>query len=511
MRSRTQSSAINILTGVGGKFLTFILAFSLRTVFIRLLGAEYNGVSGLFINILSFFSLAELGVTNVLNYSLYKVLKDNDIDTINLYMVKFKRIYHVIAFSILGMGLLFIPFLHLFVKSSLPFNMIIIYYLLYLFDSVVSYFVAYKTSLIVADQKRYIVNICVSCGTFATYLIQIAYLFFRRDFLGYLIIQVICTIGRNVVLNFIANRHYPYIKNPKNIGSRSLNLNELKQNIKATFVYKVSTKLLNNITNIVISAILGTVTVGYYFNYYLIIQYIDAYIYAITTGLLASIGNFNVSKSESESYDLFKTSIFIFSVITNVCICALLNCYQEFIPIWIGKEFLLGWDVVAAILLLFYIHAMSNPSYLFREAMGLFKEVKYTMVFAAVFNIIFSIIGGYIIGLAGIIFASSLARLLTNVWYEPLVIYRKKFKNEKIREYVWLQIKYLGITIVSLILTVAICCQIPFDGIFGVLLRGTVSVLTALLVSIIVSCKTQEYLAIKNKILSFLKIKRKAP
>lgn len=507
MRSRTKSSVVNILTGVGGKFLTFILVFSLRTVFIRLLGAEYNGVSGLFINILSFFSLAELGVTNVLNYSLYKALKENDIDLINLYMVKFRRIYHIIAFSILGMGLVFVPFLHLFVKSELPFNMIIIYYLLYLADSVISYFVAYKTSLMVADQKRYIVNICVSLGTFVTYILQIIYLLIKKDFTGYLIIQVLCTILRNVVLNIIANKKYPYLKKYNNLGTRSLNLDELKQNIKATFIYKVSGKLLNNTTNILISGILGTVMVGYYYNYNLLVHYIDAYVYAITTGLLASVGNFNVSKSERESYDLFKTSIFLFSLITNVCICALLNCYQEFIPIWIGKEFLLDWTVVGAILLMFYVHTMSNPVYLFREAMGLFKEVKYTMLFAAVLNIIFSVIGGYAIGLVGIILAGSLARIMTHVWYEPMIIYKKKFKNEKIGEYVFLHIKYLIVTIVSLVLTFVICNQIPFHNIYGVLLRGLISASIAFLVSVVVNRKSKEYLTIKNKVLSFLKIR----
>ena len=140
----------------------------------------------------------------------------------------------------------------------------------------------------------------------------------------------------------------------------------------------------------------------------------------------------------------------------------------------------------------------------------MFKEVKYTMVFAAVLNIIFSIVGGYTIGLSGIIFAHSLARLMTNVWYEPMVIYRKKFKNERIGEYVWLQIKYLGITIGSLILTLAMCSQIPFHNIYGVLLRGCISVSIAFFVSVIVNRKTKEYLLIKSKVFSFLKIRRKS-
>ena len=98
---------------------------------------------------------------------------------------------------------------------------------------------------------------------------------------------------------------------------------------------------------------------------------------------------------------------------------------------------------------------------------------------------------------------------MTNVWYEPMIIYKKKFKNEKIREYVFLHIKYLIVTIVSLVLTFTICNQIPFHNIYGVLLRGLISVSIALLVSVVVNRKTKEYILIRVKFLSFIRFQRR--
>ena len=52
-----------------------LLSFTTKTAFIRLLGAEYNGVSSLYTNILSVLALAELGLGNVLMFYLYSALE----------------------------------------------------------------------------------------------------------------------------------------------------------------------------------------------------------------------------------------------------------------------------------------------------------------------------------------------------------------------------------------------------------------------------------------------------
>ena len=69
-RSRTEYSLINMLTGVAGYAINTIVGFVCRIVFVRVLSAEYLGVSGLFSNILSVLSLAELGISSAIIYAL---------------------------------------------------------------------------------------------------------------------------------------------------------------------------------------------------------------------------------------------------------------------------------------------------------------------------------------------------------------------------------------------------------------------------------------------------------
>ena len=57
-KGRSANSLQNVSTGLINKLLMMFLAFGTRTLFIRLLGAEYTGISSLYTNILSVLSLA---------------------------------------------------------------------------------------------------------------------------------------------------------------------------------------------------------------------------------------------------------------------------------------------------------------------------------------------------------------------------------------------------------------------------------------------------------------------
>ena len=305
-KGRSANSLQNVSTGLINKLLMMFLAFGTRTLFIRLLGAEYTGISSLYTNILSVLSLAEMGMGNVLMFYLYRALKEKDekriIDLVN----EFKRIYSAIIIIVLSIGLLLIPFLKLIVHSPLDSKELIGYYVLYLLNSVASYFVVYRTTVLAADQKNYISNIVQTIATVAMYVFQIIYLLLYRNFWGYLLIQVLCTIGSNVALNIIAIKHYPFLKGRATVPQNNLLLNrqELFKNIKATFLFKISDTILDQTDSIIISIMFGTVVVGYYSNYYMLISYIVAIAGIIANGLVASFGNLNTEGDMNRSYEI---------------------------------------------------------------------------------------------------------------------------------------------------------------------------------------------------------------
>lgn len=478
MESRSKKSARNIFTGFINKFLLMAFAFATKTVFIRLLGAEYNGISGLYANILSILSLSELGLGNVLNYSLYQALKDHDELKIRSIVQYFKKIYRIIAFGVLGIGLLLVPLLPAIVNTTLPEREVVIYYLLYLLNSVASYFVVYKTTVISADQNAYISNICETAATFLMYIAQIAYLLIFHAFLGYLVIQVVCTILKNIVLSCIADRRYPYLSVGE-IDKEAFEKRGLLDNIKATFLYKVSAVILNNTDNILISMIVGTVAVGYYSNYYMVITYISAFVGIFITGITASLGNLNAQKNEKASYQMFMMLSLVFNFIATVVACCLMNCFQAFIPIWIGDEYVMPIFWVAVIIINNYLNEIMSPIWMFRETMGMFKQVQFLMPITAILNLIFSVALGLKFGVPGILIATALSKVVSQYWYEPRILFREQF-HLKESVFFTAQARQIFTSIVAMAASYILCSWMPksFMGLLGrAIVSGTVALL----------------------------------
>ena len=140
--SRSKNALLNIVFGYAAQMGILILSFVGRRIFLRFLSIDYLGINGLYSNILTVLSLAELGLDTAVLYSLYKPVADNDIPLINSLLKYFKKIYTVLAVGIFAVGLALIPFLKFIVKSSLNDNSLIIFYLLFLVNTVASYFVA---------------------------------------------------------------------------------------------------------------------------------------------------------------------------------------------------------------------------------------------------------------------------------------------------------------------------------------------------------------------------------
>lgn len=501
---RSKNALKNIITGFISKIVIMLLAFATKTVFIRILGAEFTGISSLYTNILSVLSLAELGISNVLMFYLYSALKKADKNEICQLVSEFKSIYRKIIVFILGIGILLIPFLRIIINSELDYYSLIIYYLLYLINSVASYFVIYRTMVISADQKSYITNVCSTVTTIVAYVLQFIYLLIFRNFIGYLIIQVGCTIINNLIQNYIACKKYPFLRNKVEKREKVIKGKELFKNIKATFMYKIAETILGQTDSIIISVLFGTVFVGYYSNYYTMILYMINIASIIATGLVAGFGNLNAENNEERMYEMFRSAMLIFSFFGVFTISCYACVIQDVIPIWIGKEYLISYDIVIALLLNYYITISTNAMWMYRSAMGLFKEVQYINLIAALLNIILSVLLGKLIGIAGVIVATTISKLLSSFWYEGMVLFKKFGKSP------WIYYRNQFKDFVVSVGIVAVCYYISsFIQIENIIIQIIFKIIICIVIAggieLLVHFKTTEFKIIKNKIFNSIK------
>jgi O-antigen/teichoic acid export membrane protein len=133
-----------------------LMGFFTRVVFTRTLSEGYVGINGLFTDILNILSLSELGVGTAITYALYGPIARNDIKKQQILMRMFRTFYRMTAGFVLVAGLCLIPFLDILMKDRPDVDHLIVIYILYLTNSVVSYLLIYKKTLVDAHQMNYI-------------------------------------------------------------------------------------------------------------------------------------------------------------------------------------------------------------------------------------------------------------------------------------------------------------------------------------------------------------------
>ena len=481
--SRTKNALLNIFVGIFSQVGILVLTFVGRSVFVHYLNSEYLGINGLYNNILSVLALAELGLGNVTQFYLYKPVAQNDEKTITSMVKLFRKMYFIISMIILIVGIMIIPLLKFIVNSNLTQTELVFYYVLFLVNSVISYFSAHNIALLAANQDTRLQKYILLIVNFFTQIVQIFTLAIWKSYSIYILVSVIATLMNVNVINLICKKKYKYLSYIECEKLPSDLKKGIYKKIKSTFIYKIGATIVNNTDNILISIMVSTLAVGLYSNYHMIIAGVQGFIAIVTTALIPGIGNLSTCGDKEKMESVFNTMLFIYQIIATFGAISFYFLFAEFIPIWIGEKYLLDNFTVFTIVLSFYLTNAISPIWMFREANGLFDKVKYLLMSTAILNIIFSIILGRYLGMAGILLATSIARILTQVWYEPKILFREVF-SQSTKKYWYKQLWYVLLTII----TFGICGMISYilpNGLIGIILKGFVYVVVTILVFVI--------------------------
>lgn len=491
--SRTKHSLKNTVIGLVTFIITQLVSFFSRTVFIKLLGEQFLGINGLYANILSLLSLADLGITSAFTFSLYKPIAQNDNIKLATLLTFFRKLYLLIALIVFIVGISLIPFLKFVVKnSSIDYNDLQFYFFLSVVNVACSYLAVYKSTIFKADQKIYVVNIINSIINFLMYALQIIVLLLSRNYVFYLFVNIICTLLNNIILTILANKVYKEVFQNNSAKLDSADKEEIKKNFASLFVYRLSAAIINSTDNIIISVMLGTVVVGYYSNYSMIISTIVASIGVITNALLGSIGNLGTENNGRRQCEIFHCLMLLYQFVAAFTSACFICVFNQFIIIWLNdSQYLLSQRDVIMIVVSFYITCISNPIWMFRESLGLFKKAQYIMAVAALINIVISIVFGYFLGVGGIILATGISKLLSLFWYEPRYLYRDAFEMPYLLY--WKHVCYYTFqSIAVIVLSVVINSTIANGTLFNIILQIAICFIISLIVFCLMNIKTRE-------------------
>lgn len=499
-RSRTHNSVINMGVGFAGYFINTITGFVCRMVFVRCLPAEYLGISGLFTNILSMLSLAELGIGTAIGYALYKPLANRDEKKIAALMRYYGSAYRAIGVVVACIGIALLPFLKrligdtTYIKESVH-----IIYFAYLFNTCLTYFFGYRATLLFADQKNYISIGTSYIITTVQSILQIVFLILTKNYLIYIAIQTLGALSYNVIITHIAVKQYPYIKDKTGEKLDKSEKKALFINIKALTVAKLSEYLVNGIDNIIITYFKGIVTVGAASNYTLFSGTLSTLTNQIFSSMTASVGNFNALNDQEEQYSFFKKLQLANFMIFGWATIGIMFVSSDLVELCFGENYVLPISIPFVLALNFYLVTMQSAVRTFRATLGLFRYGQYTLVFTAAINLICSMWFGKLWGLFGIYFATAVARMLTITWYFPYAVFTHGF-HRKPMDYFFIYLKYLVILFMDSLVCFVICRSIHCPMLLQVILKMIICSAVPNVLLFAVCGKTEEYRYVLSKL-----------
>ena len=450
--NRTKKAITNIIWSFGNHMLSLVLTFISRTVFIWYLGIGYLGLNGLFTDLLSMLSLADLGLNSAMVYSFYKPLAENNKQKLAALVHFYRSIYLKIALTVFCVGVCFIPFLDKMIQLQENIPYVQCYFFLAVLNVAISYLFVYQTSVLVADQKSYFVtrvNVVVTTGKT---ILQIATLFIFSNYFIYLIIDLLSNLMNNIIASNVAKKQYPFILEKASLSIKEKK--EIKNTIMSSFLYKISSVFLNATDNILISVLISTEAVGLYSNYFLIQSKLTLFYGLLFTSVTAGVGNLIVKECVERRYQIFQMEQTVAQFISFIAIPGYILLVNDFIRLWLGEDYCFSFAVVCAIGMNLFLGCILQPLWSYREATGLYRQTKYVMLICAILNVLLSIIGGFFVGVFGIVAASAIARICTYVWYEPKLLYKMYFEKSSYKYLIDLGKNALFLAVFTIFITV---------------------------------------------------------
>lgn len=419
---------MNIKVGMLFYLISLFLAFFSRKIFLDCLGAEFIGLTGMLMNIMSFLSVAELGIGTSIVYFLYKPLQADDHDRINEVMSMLAFLYRCIGFVILAAGIavsLCFPWWFGNLGTGLP----LVYFAFYAFlaTSVSGYVFNYKQLLVSANQKQYLVNAYFQTIGILQSITQMALAYYYRNLWLWVAVGLIYTVVGIITFNIRIRQLYPWLRVDLREGRQNLKrYPEVLRKTRQVFVQKIKDFILYRSDELLVGMFVSVVKVAYYGNYTLITFKLVYMVNILSDGLSAGVGNLLAEGNEKNIMKVFWEMTAARFFILGVIIFSLLMFLQPFVGCWLGQQYQLDDIIVYLLILHLFIYLQNAAVYIFIGSAGLFGDVWAAWT-ELIVNIAVTLCLAPFLGIAGILLGKIVSMFFISVFWKPYYLFSKGF------------------------------------------------------------------------------------
>lgn len=463
MGERVHKSILNAEVNIFFYFITLILAFFSRKIFLDCLGTEFIGLTGTLGNILGYLNLAELGITACIGYFLFKPLQTNNRQEIQDILSLLGYLYNRIGCIILAGGILISLFFPLiFAKAELGLGIIYFAFYSFLGSSLIGYFINYRQTLLSADQKNYLVAIYYQSANILKIVLQIFLAYTYKNLYLWVGIEFLFGIIGCIILNWKINKEYPWLKVDKSRGKFLLKqYPEIITKTKQVFIHKIKDFVLVKSDELFIFLFVSLKMVAYYGNYMIIISKLISMFSAIMGGVGASVGNLVAEGNKQSMLKVFWELTTIHHTIAATLSFSLYNFIEPFIAHWLGAEYIMDHRILILLIIFIYITNSRNSIDGFNYAHGLYADV-WSAWAELIINVSVTIICGMMWGIIGILLGKIASLLTIVVLWKPYYLFTSGFK-ESVSIYWKGVLRNYGISFISFALATYAIQHVPIN------------------------------------------------
>lgn len=464
--------------------------FSQRVMNLKI-GEELVGMNGVISNILALLSVSELGISSAIVFHLYRALAEKNEKQIANLMKLYRKAYGIFAAFISTVGLCILPFVHLFFnESSFSLSYVRVVYLLWLIRTVLSYLLSYKRSLLIADQKEYIVTIFVLLANVINYSSIIILLQFTKNYPLVLLLNILVEVVINVWISRYVDKKYPYLKTLGKQPVERATFQQIMADIKNIFVTRLCSKLLVSTDSMIISSFVSVVKVGLYSNYCLITQSLINIMLALTNALKPSVGNMFVEDNQKKNYEVLRQITFVFFLLVAVCCTCLFSMITPFVTeFWLDEKYGLSTSVVIFCVINFGLITIGYPLELVMGVTGLFQKEKNLSIATAVTNLVLSLLLVKPLGIVGVQIGTA-AAYLVQIFYRTKIFFGE-YLHFKAAQYARELLQYVLLVFLETLAGYYIVTAFYQPGsFFSFILAGMVCVVVPCLSNLLLYCRS---------------------
>ena len=426
MGERVHRSIMNIKVGMFFYVLSLFLAFFSRKIFLDCLGAEFIGLTGMLMNIMSFLSVAELGIGTSIVYFLYKPLQEDNHEKINEIMSILAYLYRCIGL-IIGLGGLVVSIFFPWWFNNLTTGLPLVYFAFYSFLStaIAGYIFNYKQLLVGANQKQYLVNAYFQTIGIVQSLTQIILAYYYRNLYLWVAVGFVFTIIGIIVFNIRIRQLYPWLQVDLKQGRKNLhNYPEVLQKTRQIFVQKIKDFILYRSDEILVGAFVSVVQVAFYGNYTIIVSKFNFLVNILSDGMNAGVGNLIAEGNQKNTMKVFWELTAIRFLIVGFVVFGLLLFVQPFIACWFGQEYLLSNIILYLLIFNIFIMLSRGVVEMYIGACGLFSDVWAAWT-ELIVNICVTLCLAPFLGIIGILLGKIISIFFIAIFWKPYFLFTK--------------------------------------------------------------------------------------